>query len=315
MLVWVSKGEGEANIPMKEIYIDVCRICGWKCRYCTAHFDTVGRGMMSPEHFLRIADILRTERYERALLYFSGESILNPDLFTRFIPQVRERGIRADLATRLGYPIHWDLFAKAPPDVLVVSVDSLRQEVTENIAPGCSWDVLQENLDSLEKVWAENRTGWRLIINVNVTSANVEELPDLVRWANARYPGCRFGSKAIGLGFGCATDHEEADAARRGGDLLTDKFPEQRVRVNGDRIIPLNADPRWWPQGRRCTRLAPVVGYEGTLLPCCHDFHYRIRIGNVLEAGTIDGLLATGSGRKIMEAASRMELPICRVCG
>ena len=276
---------------------------------------------MDRDKFLNLVEILSAEEFNFVYLYHSGEPFLHPDIF-QFIRALKEKGIRVNVATKLSCVIDWDLYSESPPDELLVTLDTLNPDIAKQISPGLDFDLVLANTNQLSKYWknlpVESREQQRLFFNTTVTRLNRLEIEDIFKWLECRFKvfdspePVHYGPKAMGLCFGCVSKEEIQETIEAGGDLLSNEFNEVRFRIEGGNIIPLY-DKRCWPNGRECD-MTPVVGWDGSLLPCCHDFLYRCSMGNVFEAQSIDNILTSPTGERILEGGHKFRLSICKVC-
>ena len=304
---------------MKVIEVDVCSRCSCGCRYCTPHLHSGTGHIMDPARFRDLVTILSREGYDFAYLYQSGEPFLHPNIYD-FFDRLRQAKIRSNVATKFSCHMDWGRFAKSPPDEVLVTLDSLKEDVVKKIAPGINHKLVFENLRSLAKyrqsLGLAGRKKFRLVVNVTVCRLNYEELAEIGQYVRELFAlygiPVNFGGKAMGIAFGCVTPEEIHAAISKAGDLWTDKFAEVRFRIENGKVVPLY-DKRCWPHGRVCDMI-PVVGWSGDLLPCCHDMLNKCAMGNVFQAGSVAAILQSPLGKDTMARGRRLELPICGVC-
>ena len=301
----------------KQISVDIFTGCSCSCRYCFVHLHPIRGRSMTPENFKALVNIFDKEEYNFVYLYNSGEPFLHPNVY-EFIQQLRARKIRVNVATKFSCKMDWDRFAVAPPHELLITLDSLKEEVAKRVAPGLDLSLVKENLKCLSKWFKALDQSVRplLVFNLTVNSLNYSEIEDIHTYVHDLFVlhnlPVNFGGKGMGLGFGCSTEEEVREAVKEGGFLWTDKFHEVRFRIEGGMIVPLY-DERCWPNGRVCDMI-PVIGWDGSLLPCCHDFFHKSSMGNVFERGSIDQILQSPEGLATLERGRKLELPICRWC-
>ena len=68
--------------------------------------------------------------------------------------------------------------------------------------------------------------------------------------------------------------------------------------------------------GIRCDFLFPIpaISAEGDVTICCHDMLHKLRLGNVLEEGSLRKVLRSERFQKALAAGQKGKLEICRGC-
>jgi len=269
---------------------------------------------MSESDFKQVVEIISKEKYDYVYLYLSGEPYLHPKIYD-FVGFLHQKSIKVNVATRLCSKIDWGKFWKFLPDILLVTLDSFQKETVELISPGAPFSLIMGNFEEFSKLWRSTERKCSLRFSVNETTANHGQLDEIQTQIEKLFKKetVSFGSRPIGIAFGCSTDLEIADAVECGKDLI-----DGVTRVKVENSVPVcQYHPRFWPDGKKCTMVSgivPVIGWNGDLLPCCHDFLYKTVMGNVIEENSVDNILNSVLGRKIIEEGINMKLPICRSC-
>lgn len=291
------------------VLIDICTACGARCLYCLHQHGNLGkRQLMNKDVFMQIADILAREKFKLVLLYMSGEPFLHPDL-PDFVVALTERGMDISIATKLHVPIDFEHLDKAlcHADLtgrkvqLLVTVDTLRADTQRKIAPGIDTTRVRNNLAIMAKLRDQHRSLTPECTTV-VNRCNEEQLEE-IRSGLADLGFKSWCPRQMGYYMGYMATQEDLT-------IIRDFEPRNstyraRFQIKNGKLVSFM---------KRCDPGPPAITPEADITVCCHDMLHILKLGNVLQEGSVRRILASETFRKTADAGRRMKLSICKGC-
>lgn len=197
--------------------------CNLDCRHC--YIDAGGREAGGPdelplERCLEIVDEIAGQNEGAVLILTGGEPLARPDIYP-IIERAAERGLMPVLGTNgtLLTPQVAEKLRAAGLAGVGISVDSLDPERHDTFrgAPGS----LQKAMDGLK---AARDAGMSVQVQTTPTSANIDEIPQIAKWAH------EFGAKAFNIFFLVCTGRGETMA-----DITPDEYEKVLKWAAGER--------------------------------------------------------------------------------
>lgn len=257
---------------------------------------------MAKETFDKIYSILVAEGFRYVYLYLSGEPTLHPD-FWYMVSRLSGAGITVNVASKLPVKLNAvemdaavrGLSAKLHFDI---TVDSKTQATQDRLMYGyMDMNIVWDNLARIA-VYARHRSISASVITV-ANKHNKGELLDIK--SAVEKLGLHWCAKPMGFYAGSVAEREDIENV---SDMIG-KGNSRFLLLNGKIVT----------KKKRCGAfLKPVIGYDGSVTICCHDFMYKASVGNVLKTGSLKKILSSKKYRDVVAAGALMKLPICEGC-
>lgn len=275
------------------ILLDITTKCPHKCIYCYHQKNKLLKpSMMYPKDFDSILEILVKEKFQTVHLYMSGEPLAHPS-FYYFLIQLGKARMRVNVATKAALPIDegWLIEAykyyKTPPAHLrwLIEVPAWSQESAKKICL-MNWKQERENLRMFGSQVGEFKN-----ISFSITTI-------VTKWNQFELPVMKKGLHRMGF---------KSWTPKKPGYYMSSPGPENWLpdAPYDSRMKKAWADKCPFPKNI-------AIATNGDLSVCCHDMLFQMSMGNVIEEGTIKGILARN--KTIMEKRLLKQLPICRRC-
>lgn len=290
----MNRAAGKYLIPTG-VLLDITTVCPHKCVYCYHQRESLLKpAHMSMETFDAIIPILKREKFNRILLFMSGEPTLHPS-FYYFLRRCGEGGFETTVATKAGTPLSWDklepgqkAFQKGRGQLKwLIEAPAVNAKTAKHFCI-IDLEVQEENLrrfGAMEKSGVYKNVSWK--IRTIVTKWNEPELS-------------RIGQKMRRLGF-------KNWKPKSPGYFITKMKKEEDWAPSGRFNRRLKIPPKKCPFPRNA-----AISTEGDVAVCCHDMLFKIKLGNIVERGTLRGIL--NENKDIMRKRLSKNLSICDVC-
>ena len=283
--------------------IEPTTACGLSCPECPSGLEqfTRPRGMMAMKDFSKIID-QTGKRLIYLTLYFQGEPILNPDIFS-MVNYAHQKGIYTATSTN-GQDLsdaNARRLVESGLDRLIVSMDGTDQETYERYRRGGDLETVRRGV--------ENIVRWKKELKYSTPYVIIQFL--VFRFNEHQIPAMKKLRKELGA------DKLQLKSAQvynfeKDTELIPD-HPKYSRYVRG-------ADGSWKlkkPIRNRCFRMwsGAVVTWDGRVVPCCFDKDADHQMGS-MENLTFQEIWKGKEYREfrsqILENRSR--IGICRNC-
>lgn len=288
---------------MKRVLIDICTVCGAKCKYCMHQYRNMVIGKkMNREIFYNILDILRKEKYLYIYPYLSGEPLLHPQ-YWEFMAAASKAGIMTNTASKLCFDIDkkdmLNTFSSlSVPMHFEITIDADNQETQDKIAKHINNDQVFENLTALASVIGRAPVSISVVTVVN--AFNEDRLPKILE--RVRKCGIdKWRSKSVGYYMGYMMRQEDIDMI---ADMEPKHISKRFFVKNGELVSYKSA----------CDSIMPVIGVDGQVTICCHDMLYHEAVRNILETGSLDAIIRSKEYQTKVNLGRKMRLSICKGC-
>ncbi|MFH1224998.1 MAG: radical SAM protein [Candidatus Diapherotrites archaeon] len=273
--------------------IEPVNSCNLRCEFCTTPHASLKRkrSLMKLAEFRKVVDGLPCSVHY-LWLFFAGEPLLNPELpeMVGYASSKNLNSIVNTNATLLTRETSRRLI-NAKLDRLIVSLDSITKENYEKMRRGGNFEEVMQNLAAFaEEKRAARSAKPKLVLQMIETKLNRHEVHEFKKFAASLDATATIKSFAIpSWGY---TPREIAD--------MKEKFLPKDYAAN--------------TSDKGCSFIRKgVVLVDGTVTPCCYDFHSKYRFGNALEVPFRDiwGSKEYGRAREMMRMR---KLSICETC-
>ena len=288
--------------PIKHLMIEPTNICNLRCLFCTQSISKRQKGMMSLDHFRKIAEILPLSIRE-VQLHFAGESVLNKDL-PEMIKILKSRGIKTILSSNGTLPFEdYENIINAGLDQLIISFDGATKEIYEQYRKGGNFEIVLDNLDKIAKL-SERKT--ELIIQFIVMKNNESQIEEMKKLAKSLGVDTLWlKSASLNIGSSEVLEKKIIDNAKK---FLPQNQKYSRYILKEDKLIykdrPLSCP---WI-------FRTVILWNGDVVVCCTDLEGEVIVGNVLKEGSFDKIWRSEKYDKIRKLILSRKLKICKNC-
>lgn len=292
----------------KIISIDVSSVCYADCIYCLHQRQK----MITPQNIKletarKILDIINHDSFSTIVTPLTGEAFCNP-ILCDILEEIAIRFQRGIVATKLIVPVYMRRLARLLQRFqhhgstleIAITLDSVRQSTLEKISPGIHLPTVLGNIQRLCEL-RSRFASLEITMQTVVTKYNETELEELRVWANAK--NISWVAKQLQY-------YMASLASRENIDLIKSAYPtmkeyQVRFRWEGEKIISKIG---------HCPSLNPAIALNGDLLICCMDMLVKHPVGNILEVGSIRGLLNSEKFKYLSSEADARRLSICQDC-
>lgn len=251
--------------------IEPSTACNLSCPECPAGLRNFTRptGNLTPEHFRKMIDEL-SPHLVYLTLYFQGEPLLNRH-FTEMVRYAKKHNIYVATSTN-GHFLDEETaksLIDSGLDRLIISIDGTDQKTYELYRKGGNLETVNQGIVNI--IAAKKKAGSKnplVELQFLVTGYNEHQIPDMKTFARE--------VKADKLTFKSA----QVYSFENGNELIpsSKKYSRYRQRPDGT----------WQVKSKlpdRCHRLwrAPVITWDGNVLPCCFDKDAFHVIGNLRD--------------------------------
>ncbi len=191
-----------------------------------------------------------------------------------------------------------DCFQNISTEVkFLVTIDSVDQNIQDNIARGISVELVKKNLGLLIKNKPKNV---EVFVYTVINRYNEENINEIKRFVNGL--GLTHNTKSMGIFSSTIINNEFYENMR---DLYPKKLQNERFYLEKGKVkSKMDA----------CGYLKPVIGPTGDVTICCHDMMYKINTGNILESNSLKNIILSKKYCDFVEAGKNKELSICKEC-
>ncbi|MCL6524434.1 MAG: SPASM domain-containing protein [Thermoflavifilum sp.] len=251
--------------------IEPTTACNLRCPECPSGLRAFTRatGKINPEFFKSIIDELQDELWY-LIFYFQGEPYLHPHLL-EMVSYASQKGIYTATSTNAHFldPAHARQTVESGLDRLIISIDGTTQEVYQQYRREGN---LQKVIEGAKEIvrWKHTLRSPTpyVFFQFLVVKPNQHQIPEIKRLA-----------KEIGVDdvrFKTAQIYDY----QYGHPLIPDLDHYSRYRKMPDGTYRLKNK-----LANHCWKLwhAPVVTWDGWVVPCCFDKNAQHRMGNLKE--------------------------------
>jgi radical SAM protein with 4Fe4S-binding SPASM domain len=277
--------------------------CNLRCPECPSGLRNFTRptGNLSLENFRKMIDEL-SPHLVYLTLYFQGEPFLNRH-FAEMVRYAKSHNIYVATSTN-GHFLDEEtakLLINSGLDRLIISIDGTEQQTYEKYRRGGNIEIVKQGIANL---FAEKKKAGRknplVELQFLVTGYNEHQIPDIKSFARE--------VKADKLTFKSA----QVYSFEEGNTLIPSAEKYSRYRQT--------ADGKWQIKSRlpnRCHRLwrAPVITWDGKVIPCCFDKDAEHVMSNLYEQ-SFRKIWKSPEYRAFREKvfSARKEIAICTNC-
>jgi radical SAM protein with 4Fe4S-binding SPASM domain len=239
--------------------IELADACNLRCVMCVQGIEdgVKGAGLMDTEFALRLIDQGAEHGLRSIKLNWRGESALHRDL-GMIIAHAKKRGVLDVQLNTNGIPFTQDRIREvvnAGLDRVIISIDGATKETYERIRVRAKYETLVRNVQDFARI--RNEMGCtRPFIRIQMVRMrdNAHEVEDFIRMWTPWVDDIRI-----------------SDVSNRGqGDLsVGDQVPIARAQC-----------PQPWQR--------MIVARDGTVVPCCSDWHMKWVIGDATKESLTD---------------------------
>ncbi len=251
--------------------IEPTTACNLRCPECPSGLRNFTRptGNLSMENFSKMIDEL-SPHLVYLTLYFQGEPLINR-LFAEMVKYAKKHKIYVVTSTNSHFLDEETALSlvNSGLDRLIISIDGTDQKIYEQYRRGGNLNTVKQGI--LNIIAARNKAGKKypeVELQFLVTGYNEHQIPEIKAFA------CEV--KADKLKIKSAQLYSFAD----GNPLIpsAEKYSRYRRIPNGTWQIKSSLP-------NRCHRLwrAPVITWDGNMVPCCFDKDAEHVLGNLLE--------------------------------
>jgi MoaA/NifB/PqqE/SkfB family radical SAM enzyme len=235
------------------LFIEPTNICNLSCVFCPQKKQTRRRGMMDFQLFQKILADAKACGVHKINLFFLGESLLHPDIFS-MLAEVRKVGLISRLNTNatLLTPEKSALLLESGLNYLTISFDGVNPESYEKLRVNASFYKTRENIATICRLKKEIGAATEIAVEM-IQIADCEKL----------FPDFAFAMKALGV------DRAERKTYRN----WAGEFSENRTV--SPFLSPYHICSYPWK--------SMAILWEGTAVPCCVDFDACYPLGHVSE--------------------------------
>lgn len=251
------------------IVIEPTNCCNLHCIMCPRGEMTRPQGCMNFELFKKIINECEG-KVDFIYLHFFGEPLLHPRIVD-FINYAAGKGMTIALSTNatvLNETISRALL-NSKLDLLIISIDSINPETYTKIRKGGNLENLLKNID----IFLDMQQRLEATLNVSLQMIEMSLNKNEIKMFTSRW------KLREGLNLTIKPIYNYADQVKNIQDL--GDFPENYT-------------------GRKAC-VEPwrgfVIGWDGTVVPCCNDFNYKFPVGNV----NVNTLTAIWNSEKMRE--------------
>lgn len=265
------------NQKSNTIGLEVTTYCPLDCKYCTRRINERRDQNLSMKKF----DILskKIEQYKRVVICGIGEPFVYPYLY-EVLEKLKNK--RVVLITSGTVKIDFEKLKQSNCiEVLIFSVDSPSEDGMHRIAKDYNWEHLLYNL--------KNARGFTRIINCTTTDENLEELPELVRFA--------VGHNMSAISF---TMDIRRDESKEHNDFVNKILLESKQIAQKNRLFFMDDTTDF-----KCLSWSNLVHYinlEGDFFPCCQGVNSKYAVGNLFESN-MDEIFASKKFKQFQKGA------------
>jgi radical SAM protein with 4Fe4S-binding SPASM domain len=238
----------------KYLVIESTNCCNLNCIMCPRNDMTRPQGYMDFDLFKKIIDEVEG-KVEFIYLHFFGEPFLHSKIID-FINYAAGKGMTIALstnATLLNEKLCKDIL-KSKLDLLIISIDSLNPETYDKIRKGGSQEKILNNINTLLKLRQSVKSPLNVSLQMIEMSLNKHEIElftsrwDLNDGLNLTIkPLCNYANQVKNI--------------NNLGNFQENSYKSRKVCVEPWRGL--------------------VIGWDGTVVPCCNDFDYKCELGDV----------------------------------
>lgn len=323
--IWVNVAEGNFAKPwhfMKAVFkyrvlgypyvalIEVGSYCNLRCPTCPTPGDKIHRKkeLMTFENFKKVVDNLK-DSIHIALLYFSNEPLLNPDI-ARMTAYAHKNNLYTEIstnATLLNKEKTGELLASGL-DKIILDFDGMTKESYEKFRVGANFEQVLENIVYFcqQKQALKLRKPY-IELEFILNKYNQNEVEDVKKLAKELKVD-RLYLKSFALG-------EHAYSGEEMKKLSEEFFPDSkkyqekiRYKKEGDKL-KIKKPPTSCPLAKSHL----VVLVDGRVSMCCYDLNGEYVYGNVLSK-TLKDIWFDSAVRKARQIAEHKGYPLCKVC-
>ncbi len=225
---------GHCKLKSWRYFLEINSACNLRCPSCTKG-NTEGydhkTGFMDSDLMERILDKIQSENPDAIVfLYGNSEPFLHPKL-PECIAAVKRRGLHPEFSTNLNYLQRVDETLAAQPDMIIISLSGMTQEVYEKGHAGGKIEKVLTNMATIAE--ANSRTNPKVNISVNyhVYNDNGHELQPMKEYAEGL--GLNFFTS-----FARAISMENAIQFLRHSDPEATPFDVQEGRPDYNQMLP-----------------------------------------------------------------------------
>ena len=255
------------------IAVEPTTSCNLRCPECPSGLRAFTRptGMLQPDFFSRTIDQIYKDSFY-LILYFQGEPYLNPD-FLQMASYASQKGMYTATSTNGHYLTEENCkkTVESGLDRLIISIDGITQEVYQQYRVGGNLDKVLEGAKRMAQ-WKKkmNSATPHIIFQFLVVKPNEHQIEEV------KQLGKQIGVDEVRFKTAQVYDYEQ-DPNRL---IPTDsRYSRYKKDKNGN----------WTPKGKmenHCWRLwhAPVITWDGLMVPCCFDKDADHRMGDLKTA-------------------------------
>jgi MoaA/NifB/PqqE/SkfB family radical SAM enzyme len=286
------------------LMVEPTNVCSFHCRLCPTGQNqaTRSKGFMDVDRFFDLIDEVEgTTVY--MYLWDWGEPLMHKGL-GEMIAYAKAAGIYLKMSTNAHFLTAEtvSMLFNAPSlsvDYLLVSLDGASEETYLKYREAGDFTEVVNNLIALVDARDKKKANTRIALQFIVMKHNEHEIPKIRELA-----------KNIGV--------DELLLKTVSVDLI--KYPTEEARKQSmDEYLPSEVYQRdiyrHAPPERGCDRLwtSSVIGWDGTVLPCCYDFNGVMALGNAFDGG----FKAAWSGAmyaKLRRLLKKKRIGFCSTC-
>jgi radical SAM protein with 4Fe4S-binding SPASM domain len=269
---YLSKWTGKPiqwGIPVS-LAIEPTTSCNLRCPECPSGLRAFTRptGMLQKDFFSETIDQLSNELFY-LVFYFQGEPFLNPD-FLEMVKYASQKKIYTATSTNAHY-LNDDMARRTVEsglDRLIISIDGTTQEVYQQYRVGGKLDKVLDGARNIVK-WKKALRSKKpfIFFQFLVVRPNEYQTGDIRKLAKKiGVDGVRFKTAQV-------YDFEKDP---NGLIPLGHRYSRYRKNLNGENELKNNLNNHCWRLWH-----APVVTWDGLVVPCCFDKDAEHRMGDL----------------------------------
>lgn len=302
---YISRWTGKAmqwGYPLA-VSIEPTTSCNLRCPECPSGLRSFSRptGMLRPDFFRHTIDELSPDLLY-LIFYFQGEPYLNPD-FLDMVQYASSKGLYTATSTNAHYlnDAHARRTVESGLDRLIISIDGTTQETYQQYRVGGNLSRVLEGAKNIMawKKRLKSRTPY-VFFQFLVVRPNEHQIPEIRRLAR------EIGVDGLRLKTAQVYDFEQ------GNPLIPTigHYARYRQSSRGTWVIKNKLPNHCWKLWH-----APVISWDGLVVPCCFDKDASHRLGD-LSRNSFREIWNNNSYREFRKQVwkGRKNIDICSNC-
>jgi len=281
------------------VTIEPINVCDHCCPVCETGANILERpkGHMKIDTFKEIIHKINGHTAE-ALLYYMGESFLNPDIYD-MIEYAREFDIKILVCTN-GKSVDPIRLVKANPNEVSFVISGTTQETHEIYRKQGDLDKTIENVRKSVEEKRKSNSNVKIVLELIVMKHNEHQIKDFLEMAN------KLEVDESRLVSPCVRTYEQGLEYLPKDDQW---WLYDRTAFENDKVLkPRSTKPCYWIWH------SYVILWNGDVVPCCRDVEGEYTMGNILTQDIRDIWNNEKYRQFRRRVAHEGNVDICRLC-